>query len=265
MFERGERAPACGTWAGGELLSAYLLQGGWRDGRFGFVTSVMGGWTRFPQLRPTCGTWNAGRGTASESALRVALLTSARSWRGSGVSLGRIRRRTRRARPRSVRLHRRSRESAKACRIGLRVGMTPTRDTGSCEIRGSATGFVVQLNAVIVDKLRDLGLGGWGSLGLRGRLLYPNIACGPRHAAPSHRPGSCSRAPGDLPFPGRGGPITPSPRTPRPTPTPFPRGLQRLRRRPISARCRRRRPVPGPARDRARGVWSSSPCRLWSG
>jgi (heptosyl)LPS beta-1,4-glucosyltransferase len=49
MFERGERAR---LWdLGGRPLSrflrAYLLQGGWQDGRFGFVTSVLGGWTAF--------------------------------------------------------------------------------------------------------------------------------------------------------------------------------------------------------------------------
>jgi len=49
MFERGARAR---LWdLGGRPLSrflrAYLLQGGWRDGRFGFVTSVLGGWTAF--------------------------------------------------------------------------------------------------------------------------------------------------------------------------------------------------------------------------
>ena len=49
MFERGERAR---LWdLGGRPLSrflrAYLLQGGCLDGRFGFVTSVLGGWTAF--------------------------------------------------------------------------------------------------------------------------------------------------------------------------------------------------------------------------
>ena len=49
MFERGERAR---LWdlSGRPLsrfLRAYLVQGGWLDGRFGFVTSVLGGYTAF--------------------------------------------------------------------------------------------------------------------------------------------------------------------------------------------------------------------------
>jgi glycosyltransferase involved in cell wall biosynthesis len=49
LFERGERAS---LWdlAGRPLsrfLRAYLLQGGIRDGRFGFVTSALGGYTAF--------------------------------------------------------------------------------------------------------------------------------------------------------------------------------------------------------------------------
>lgn len=49
MYERGERA---NLWdLGGRPLSrflrAYLLQGGIQDGRFGFVTSVLGGYTAF--------------------------------------------------------------------------------------------------------------------------------------------------------------------------------------------------------------------------
>lgn len=49
MYERGARA---GLWdLGGRPLSrflrAYLLQGGIQDGRFGFVTSVLGGCTAF--------------------------------------------------------------------------------------------------------------------------------------------------------------------------------------------------------------------------
>lgn len=49
LYDRGRRA---GAWdlAGrpiGRFLRAYLLQGAWRDGHFGVVTSVLGGYTAF--------------------------------------------------------------------------------------------------------------------------------------------------------------------------------------------------------------------------
>ena len=45
----GASAPASGIWGPpvGRFLRAYLLQGGVLDGRFGFVTSVLGGYTAF--------------------------------------------------------------------------------------------------------------------------------------------------------------------------------------------------------------------------
>jgi glycosyltransferase involved in cell wall biosynthesis len=56
---------------------------------------------------------------------------------------------------------------------GLRVGMTPTRDTGIREIRGFRHRLrEFEPDAVIVDKLRDLRLAGWGSLGLGVAILY---------------------------------------------------------------------------------------------
>jgi glycosyltransferase involved in cell wall biosynthesis len=56
---------------------------------------------------------------------------------------------------------------------GLTVALTPTRDTGLREIRA----FRRRLrefapDAVIVDKLRDLRLAGWGSLGFGTGVLY---------------------------------------------------------------------------------------------
>jgi len=49
MFERGERARLWDLWGRplSRFLRAYLIQGGWLDGRFGFVTSVLGGYTAF--------------------------------------------------------------------------------------------------------------------------------------------------------------------------------------------------------------------------
>jgi hypothetical protein len=49
MFERGERASLfdLGVHPVGRFLRAYLVQGGIRDGRFGFVTSALGGYTAF--------------------------------------------------------------------------------------------------------------------------------------------------------------------------------------------------------------------------
>lgn len=49
MFDRGERASLwdLGFHPVGRFLRAYLLQGGVLDGRFGFVTSALGGYTAF--------------------------------------------------------------------------------------------------------------------------------------------------------------------------------------------------------------------------
>ena len=49
MFDRGERASLLdlGIHPVGRFLRAYLLQGGVRDGRFGFVSSALGGYTAF--------------------------------------------------------------------------------------------------------------------------------------------------------------------------------------------------------------------------
>jgi glycosyltransferase involved in cell wall biosynthesis len=56
---------------------------------------------------------------------------------------------------------------------GLPVGMTPTRDTGLREIRAFRHRLrEFEPEAVIVDKLRDLRLAGWGGLGLGVAILY---------------------------------------------------------------------------------------------
>jgi glycosyltransferase involved in cell wall biosynthesis len=49
LYERGVRASLwdLGARPLGRFLRAYLLQGGIRDGRFGFVTSILGGYTAF--------------------------------------------------------------------------------------------------------------------------------------------------------------------------------------------------------------------------
>jgi glycosyltransferase involved in cell wall biosynthesis len=49
MFDRGERASLLdlGIHPLSRFLRAYLLQGGVRDGRFGFVSSALGGYTAF--------------------------------------------------------------------------------------------------------------------------------------------------------------------------------------------------------------------------
>jgi (heptosyl)LPS beta-1,4-glucosyltransferase len=66
LFEQGERA---GPWdlSGRPLarfLRAYLLQGGCLDGRLGFVTSVLGGYTAFLKYAHL---WDLGRGRREES------------------------------------------------------------------------------------------------------------------------------------------------------------------------------------------------------
>ena len=105
--------------------------------------------------------------------LRVALLTSARSWRGSGVSLGKIGAGLA-ARGHEVCAYTGEPSVAEGfAGSGLRVGMTPTRDTGLREIRAFRHRLrEFEPDAVIVDKLRDLRLAGWGSLGLGVAILY---------------------------------------------------------------------------------------------
>ena len=106
-------------------------------------------------------------------ALRVALLTSARSWRGSGVSLGKIGAGLA-ARGHEVCAYTGEPSVAEGfAGSGLRVALTPTRDTGLREIRAFRHRLrEFEPDAVIVDKLRDLRLAGWGSLGLGVAILY---------------------------------------------------------------------------------------------
>jgi len=105
--------------------------------------------------------------------LRVALLTSARSWRGSGVSLGKIGAGLA-ARGHEVCAYTGERSVAEGfVGSGVQVGMTPTRDTGLREIRAFRHRIrEFEPDAVIVDKLRDLRLAGWGGLGLGVAILY---------------------------------------------------------------------------------------------
>ncbi len=105
--------------------------------------------------------------------VRVALLTSARSWRGSGVSLGKIGAGLA-ARGHEVRAYTGEPSVAEGFTgSGLQVGLTPTRDTGLREIRGFRQRLrEFEPEVVIVDKLRDLRLAGWGSLGLRVAVFY---------------------------------------------------------------------------------------------
>ena len=105
--------------------------------------------------------------------LRVSLLTSARSWRGSGVSLGKIGAGLA-ARGHDVRAYTGEASVADGfAGAGLAVAMTPARDTGLKEIRAFRRRLrEFEPEAVIVDKLRDLRLAGWGSLGLGTAILY---------------------------------------------------------------------------------------------
>jgi glycosyltransferase involved in cell wall biosynthesis len=105
--------------------------------------------------------------------LRVALLTSARSWRGSGVSLGKIGAGLA-ERGHDIRAYTGERSVAEGfAGAGLTVAMTPARDTGLKEIRAFRRRLrEFEPEAVIVDKLRDLRLAGWGSLGLGTAILY---------------------------------------------------------------------------------------------
>jgi glycosyltransferase involved in cell wall biosynthesis len=106
-------------------------------------------------------------------ALKVALLTSARGWRGSGVSLGKIGLGLA-GRGHEVRAYAGDRSVVDGfAGAGLAVTMTPTRDTGIREIRAFRRRLrEFRPEAVIVDKLRDLRVAGWGSLGLGTAILY---------------------------------------------------------------------------------------------
>lgn len=112
--------------------------------------------------------------------MRLALLTSARTWRGSGVSLGKI------AAGLAGRGHR-----VWACAgyrpvlegfaaLGLTVVPAPTGDTGLRQI-GALRRRLRELDceAIIVDKPRDLRLAGWATIGLPVRLVY-RYNLGPR-------------------------------------------------------------------------------------
>jgi glycosyltransferase involved in cell wall biosynthesis len=105
--------------------------------------------------------------------LKVALLTSARSWRGSGVSLGKIGAGLA-DRGHDVRAYAGDPSVVDGfAGAGLTVALTPARDTGLREIRAFRRRLrEFEPDAVIVDKLRDLRLAGWGSLGLGTAILY---------------------------------------------------------------------------------------------
>jgi glycosyltransferase involved in cell wall biosynthesis len=116
--------------------------------------------------------------------MRVLLLTSARAWRGSGVSLGKI------ASGLAGRGH-----QVCACAghpdviggfagLGLRTAPTPTGDTGLRQIRALRRRLrEFACDAILVDKLRDLRLAGWAGLGLPVAIMY-RYNIGPSGPAP---------------------------------------------------------------------------------
>ena len=105
--------------------------------------------------------------------LRVAFLTSARSWRGSGVSLGKIAAGLA-ALGHSVRAFAGEESVVEAfAGLGLPVAPTPTRDTGLREIRALRRRLrEFEGDAIMVDRLRDLRLAGWARVGLPIALVY---------------------------------------------------------------------------------------------
>jgi hypothetical protein len=105
--------------------------------------------------------------------LRVAFLTSARSWRGSGVSLGKIATGLA-GRGHSVCAFAGEKSVVEAfAGLGVAVASTPTRDTGIREIRALRRRLrEFDGDAIIVDKLRDLRLAGWAGVGLPIAILY---------------------------------------------------------------------------------------------
>jgi glycosyltransferase involved in cell wall biosynthesis len=116
--------------------------------------------------------------------MRVALLTSARAWRGSGVSLGKI----------AAGLAERGHQVLAGAghrpvvegfaSLGLPVVHLPMGDTGLREIRvlrGRLREFAC--DAVLVDKPRDLRLAGWATFGLSVAVVY-RYNLSPRGPAP---------------------------------------------------------------------------------
>jgi glycosyltransferase involved in cell wall biosynthesis len=103
----------------------------------------------------------------------VLVLTSARNWRGSGVSLGKI------ATGLAERGHRvfacaGSRRVLEGfASLGLSVVQVPTADTGLREIRALRAQLrALNCEAVVADKARDLRLAGWATLQLPIAVLY---------------------------------------------------------------------------------------------
>jgi glycosyltransferase involved in cell wall biosynthesis len=107
------------------------------------------------------------------SRFRLALLTSARTWRGSGVSLGKI------ARGLADRGHQvqllvgEARVARTFAALGLPVSVTPTGNTGWAEIRTVRRSLRgIGAEAVLVDRLRDLRLASWATVGTEAAVIY---------------------------------------------------------------------------------------------
>jgi glycosyltransferase involved in cell wall biosynthesis len=113
--------------------------------------------------------------------LRVSLLTSARTWRGSTVSLAHIARGLI-ARGHHAELLMGEESVAEIAReTGLQASVLPTRNTGPAEIHALRGALArSQAEALITDRPRDLRLGALASVGKRLALLYRYNVSRPR-------------------------------------------------------------------------------------
>lgn len=103
----------------------------------------------------------------------MAILTSARTWRGSGVSLAKI------ALGLSERGHQvhmlvgEDQVARNFAELGLPVSLTPTGNTGLREISDlRRTLRRIGADAVMADRLRDLRLAGWATVSTPSALVY---------------------------------------------------------------------------------------------
>lgn len=113
--------------------------------------------------------------------MRVSLLTSARTWRGSTVSLAHIALGLA-ARGHHAELLTGEESVAEIARgMGLTATALPTRNTGLAEVRALRAALTrAQSDALITDRPRDLRLGAMASMGKRLALVYRYNVSRPR-------------------------------------------------------------------------------------
>ncbi|MEO8199160.1 MAG: glycosyltransferase family 4 protein [Gemmatimonadota bacterium] len=115
------------------------------------------------------------------SALRVALLTSARTWRGSCVSLASLARGLVNRGHKAVLLVGEASIAEAAADYGIPVVVLPTRNTGLTEIQALRRVLVERdIQILIADRPRDHRLGAMASVGRKTALVYRYNVSRPR-------------------------------------------------------------------------------------